>query len=369
MSSIQDVELLEKLISQHQIYSLYAEHDQDKFSVGENIKLNIKSPQLSLGFVCDSFEDFLRNQKNKKSEPENFYIHNIDFYSGDTPDNPAEPESKFITVEKYRCILSIIELFSKSAVYFDKSKNELIFFSSPALKIPVIYNFNDVQNLNVECAKSLTSLFNDDAHQKNKLEILSESIKNHCGPGDSNLIFESLLRNIDSICTDVSKGYDIYVSKFSYKKIIDELKSAKVEEVGKIHKVFSDIQNQILGIPVSTIIVATQMKPVGESWGIQGVINTFILFSVIVFAALMIMTLVNQWQTLKALNEEIKYKETQAETVYKAIFSDIKGTFDYLNKRITYQGAALITVGVILTICLIFTFAAYSIVSAQPKLL
>lgn len=360
----QDVVLLEKLISQHQKYSLYAENDQEHFSIGQSVILSINSPQISLGFVCNSFEDFLKNHKNKKIEPENYYICDIDFCSGEIPMDPENPEQKFLIVKKYRSILKLIELFSKSAVYFDKSKSELIFFSNPALKIPVSYNYNDIKNLNIECAENLISLFNDDAHQKNKLEILSESIKNHCGPGDSSLLFESLLRNIDSVYTDVRKGYDIYVSKFSYKKIIDELKSAKVEEVGKIHKVFSDIQNQILGIPVSTLIVATQMKPIEISWGIQGVVNTFVLFGVIVFSILMVITLSNQWQTLKALHEEIKYKESQAETVYKAIFSEIRGTFDYLNKRIKYQRIALITVGIVLLVCVVFTFAVYSIVSA-----
>ncbi|MCZ5662332.1 hypothetical protein O5623_28590 [Escherichia coli] len=58
----------------------------------------------------------------------------------------------------------------------------------------------------------------------------------------------------------IKKGYKVFVSGFSYEKILDQLRVAKIEEMGKIHKVFSDIQNQILGIPVATIIVATQMK-------------------------------------------------------------------------------------------------------------
>ncbi|EPY2903530.1 hypothetical protein ACXDBG_002151 [Cronobacter sakazakii] len=45
------------------------------------------------------------------------------------------------------------------------------------------------------------------------------------------------------------KGYKVFVSGFSYEKILDQLRVAKIEEMGKIHKVFSDIQNQILGIP------------------------------------------------------------------------------------------------------------------------
>lgn len=364
-----DVSSLEKMVSDYKSYSLCADNDQEKFEIGQNVKLSINSPQISLGFVCDSFDDFLKNKSNRRVEPENFYIRDIDLCSGDTPSDPDKPEKKFILVEKYRSILKLVELFSKSAIYFDKSKNELIFFSNPVLKIPVNYSCKDIENLNLECAEGLCSLFNEDTHEKNKREILSESIKNHCGPGDKGLLFESLLRNIDGLYTDVSKGYDIYVSKFSYKKIIDELKSAKVEEVGKIHKVFSDIQNQILGIPVSTLIVATQMKPVGSEWGVQGVINTFVLFGVIVFSILMIITLANQWQTLTALHEEIKYKESQAETVYKAIFSDIKGTFDYLNTRIKYQRIALIAVCIILIVCVVFTFGVYNIVSTQKSLI
>lgn len=55
-------------------------------------------------------------------------------------------------------------------------------------------------------------------------------------------------------------GYRLFVSNFSYDKVISELELAKVEYTGKIHKAFTDIQNQILGIPVATVVVATQMK-------------------------------------------------------------------------------------------------------------
>ncbi|HGY8153981.1 TPA: hypothetical protein ACNTEA_005073, partial [Escherichia coli] len=72
------------------------------------------------------------------------------------------------------------------------------------------------------------------------------------------------------------KGYKVFVSGFSYEKILDQLRVAKIEEMGKIHKVFSDIQNQILGIPVATIIVATQMKQ-ANGWDSQALINTAVV--------------------------------------------------------------------------------------------
>ena len=75
--------------------------------------------------------------------------------------------------------------------------------------------------------------------------------------------FVSLLEQGEGLNDRLEKGYRLFFAAgFSYEKFRDEIESARVEYAGKIHKVFSDIQNQLLGIPVATIIVATQMKDI-----------------------------------------------------------------------------------------------------------
>jgi hypothetical protein len=114
--------------------------------------------------------------------------------------------------------------------------------------------------------------------------------------------------------------------------------------MGKIHKVFSDIQNQILGIPVATIIVATQMK-LATDWDGQALINTAVVLGSIFFTAMIMFVMFNQWQTLSAIADELNYKEKQAQTNYKSIYGDIQKTFKSLRARIYTQRVVFITLG------------------------
>jgi hypothetical protein len=54
--------------------------------------------------------------------------------------------------------------------------------------------------------------------------------------------FPYLLENLDALLEEVSAGYRLFASSFSYAKIRSDVESARVEYVGKIHKTLIDIQ-------------------------------------------------------------------------------------------------------------------------------
>lgn len=81
-----------------------------------------------------------------------------------------------------------------------------------------------------------------------------------------------------------------FTSGFSYEKVRDEVEATRIEYAGKIHKVIGDIQNQLLGIPVATIVVATQMKE-ATRYDSQYWINAAVVLGCWVFALLVLMLL------------------------------------------------------------------------------
>lgn len=183
---------------------------------------------------------------------------------------------------------------------------------------------------------NLLACFNDDTHRDQKLDILIESIQAVSDGVDSPRVFAFLLDNIQRLHEKFLKGYRIYSSGFSYDKVMDQLRAAKVEEMGKIHKAFSDIQNHILGIPVASVIVATQFK-VATRWSGQGITNTIILLGCIFAATLIWLALSNQMQSIKALGEEIEYKEKQINKEYSFIKDDVAGVFRSISARLATQ--------------------------------
>lgn len=104
----------------------------------------------------------------------------------------------------------------------------------------------------------------------------------------------------------------MFASSFSYEKVRNEIENAKLEEQVKIHKVITDIQNQILGIPVATVIVATQFKTqkladndlIYQFW-----VNTGIFVGVFIFSVFLWYLINNQKSSLKGIEEEIKRKD------------------------------------------------------------
>lgn len=108
---------------------------------------------------------------------------------------------------------------------------------------------------------------------------------------------------------------------FFLRENTDQLRVAKIEEMGKIHKVFSDIQNQILGIPVATIIVATQMKQ-ANGWDSQALINTAVVLGALFFTIMILFVLFNQWQTLTAINDELNHKNNK-QNITSRLFTKI----------------------------------------------
>ena len=97
--------------------------------------------------------------------------------------------------------------------------------------------------------------------------------------------FAYLLHNLDAVTETLRRGYRLFASSFSYSKIRGEVEAARVDYVAKIHKTLIDIQGQLLGIPVATIIVASQLKS-SQGCGVEFWTNIAVLAGAWVFLIL-----------------------------------------------------------------------------------
>lgn len=317
---------------------------------GETLTLHVAPPKLRMGQLHFSFNDYLKNSKNRIKEASNFFIVDLNFHNKEREPLPI--------ISKYRNLLRLITLFKECSAYLDETNAELVFVDTNVLKIPVNYAAEDLVDSNDDLIQTLIANFAEDTHKEQKLTILASSIKSLCESKSKDSSFSSMLRDLQQLSESFQKGYKVFVSGFSYDKILDQLRVAKIEEMGKIHKVFSDIQNQILGIPVATIIVATQMKQ-ANGWDSQALINTAVVLGALFFTIMILFVLFNQWQTLTAISDELKHKKEQAESNYKAIYDDIKTTFDSLTTRLCVQKIVFVILGFIVTCGLFLTFKFY----------
>jgi hypothetical protein len=149
-----------------------------------------------------------------------------------------------------------------------------------------------------------------------------------------------LISHLDQLCDEVEKGYRLFVSSFSYSKIRKEIETARLEYIGKIHKTLVDIQGQLLGIPVATIVVASQLKT-PERCGLAFWTNAGVMLGAWIFVGLLWLAIRNQQHTLTAIEKEINGQNSRLERDYAAVRDDFVAIFDDLGGRITWHRRVL----------------------------
>jgi hypothetical protein len=306
-------------------------------TIGSKVELEIRVPRPGFGFIFKDLDAMLLSPIAHVKEPANFFLLDTDYCSRD----PA-PVDHIITV--YRKVLEFIGMLKTCAAFLDEREQLLIFIKEgKKFEVPVSFTEADLQILNLDTLSGLIGAIPDGIHQEQCASIMAESVYELTAMLPSSKRFVVLLNHVDDLKERFEKGYKLFAAGFSYEKIRDEIEAARIEYSGKIHKVFSDIQNQLLGIPVATIIVATQMK---ESSKVDGNFwtSTAVLLGSLVFTILMHFLLRNQRQTLEVIGIEIKRQKDKLAKEHAAIATNFEDTFKSLDTRYAGQRRILYAV-------------------------
>ncbi|TFW08106.1 hypothetical protein E4K72_08065 [Oxalobacteraceae bacterium OM1] len=335
-----------------------AEGDPDHLQVGQTVRLFIDSPRTGLGLLATDLAGLLGIRKARIEEPRRYFLARERFNKADAivPDN----------VIRYRRVLAFIGLLKESAAYLDESKAELIYIADGKFEISLTYSVDDLMKADTACIDRLIASIENDTHKEQRLSILGTAAVEIAQSFPPNERFPNLLAHLPQLYERFSDGYRLFVSSFSYEKVKDELEAAKVEYTGKIHKVFTDIQNQVLGIPVATVIVATQMKAASQV-GYEFWVNTGVLLGCYVFAVLMGLLIYNQINTLVVLEQEIARQKNQFEKDHKDILQRLSSVFATLDSRLRSQRYILVFVAFILGTGLALSTVAYLSITKPAK--
>ncbi|WP_348826799.1 hypothetical protein [Halomonas sp. RT37] len=315
--------------------------DSEKLKVGDVIELRVSQPRPGLGILAWTVDDIFK--LGVIQEPNNYFLASEGFSKNDS----SPPD----VIVKYRQVLDFIESLEKACAYFDKEKKELVFVDSGKVSIPIVYSSKDLNSLNFH-EDFVSSFFEGDVHEDQKKEIMSSAVISLVSGAPKEERFSLILRRFSDIEDNAREGYRIFCSGFSYELVKGKVQDAKLDFTKRIHDIFSSIQNQVLSIPVATVIVATQMKSAGESES-QMLINQGVLFGCWMFSIIVLTLIFNQWCSINAIKLEVTRQKRKIAEQYPTIEEMFDGAFASLLLRIHVQKFIFITLAFLVGVGLV----------------
>jgi hypothetical protein len=246
----------------------------------------------------------------------------------------------------YRAVLALVRLQGEAAAFLDPVRRELMFLKDGRVPVPIRDDAAATRTASLSDAVSLQALFADDTHKDEKLAILADAVIGLVATQPADERFRFLLSNLSTILRQVRDGYRLFASEFSYDKIRNDIEDARLDYLNKIHKTFIDIQDQLLGLPVATVVVASQLKA-ASACGVELWTDAAGLGGAWIFVVLLLVALGNQRLTLGAIAAEVTRQKTKMQKDYVTRSDRFVDVFKALETRIRWHRCGLVVVGVI----------------------
>lgn len=293
-------------------------------------------------FFAFSLDDFLSTSQRRQSVPAKFYLADIDYlYDGDYDGSPE-------VVRSYVDAVKLIGLLSPPLAdhIVPKGAAKLIFFHGEKIELFLDYSPEEMSCLNGVASFS-QEYINTETHVEQKRTIVkSILLEMKKEVGDDKLHAGLIMSRFEEFARRVSSSYQLYVSEFSFQKIKAEVEKSKFEALSKINKVFSDIQNQLLAVPVALVVVCGQMEVV-NGFSLK---NVFILAGSFVFAIFMLFLILNQRSTLATIFLEMTAEWDLIKGKHNAVKLKFDAPYKLLRSRYRYQAILLELVGLVVLV-------------------
>lgn len=323
--------------------------EPEDVQVGASVHIRLFHPKRLP--IYRSLTAFLGNGSRLLEPIGEFFIVEEDWFSED-PEPPAEAKN---LEALHRVLMQLCD----SATVVDKDKTRLLFADNAGLvDLPINISPADLKAVTPEGADDFVAFCSDSLHRQHRLEAVAKVvIRQTRGISASNRLHH-VFRNLAPILADAKSQHAVFLSAFSYEKVRDEVEALKVEYTSKIHKVLSDIQGQLLGIPAATVVVATQMKK-ADVMGAVFITNAAVLLGAFIFGIFLILLLKNQGHTLEVIETEVARQKRQLKSELYEIADGFDATFKMLEKRISHQRFILGTVGLVVGVGLLLSCVAF----------
>lgn len=330
--------------------------DSRSWSIGDNVQLNVASPRIGLGVLCSSFEEYISFPSFQLKEKNNFFLRDCVFFSKSV----VAPS----VVVKYREILRFLDVLKNCAHYFDERAGSLVYYKDCKFEIPISYAYDLVEGFDSAALVELELLMSGKLHETQKRRLLAETVMDISVGVLLEERFSNLIKCIRELSSKAQVGYDLFSTDFTYEKAKEEVHSFKLETTARLHKVISDIQTQVLGVPLGTFVALSQIKKANHL-GSQFAVNLVILFGCIVFSVLLAGLLFNQYLTLKTIEADVDRQRKVFVERFRAMPEAYEGVFVSLRNRLAFQFFAILGVAALVAVAVVIS-VVFFVVHTKP---
>lgn len=317
-----------------------------RFSIGSEVSYTISLYHTGEQFA--SYQNFILHHLNfsQNSRLSDDYIIYEEFYNSIQGESPISTNLKLfadfvrILSEKYFYRDSQIILFSKTHCeinvqprnyeqYKDLAKIYCDLKLDQSLKKAIEWlsseNTSDDENL----TKALG------VHQSERYSIAaSEFIDNLITLDKKERVF-SLLKNIDTIYQSILSKYALYLEDFKFSKFTDKITKYSEEFLNKVNKVISDLQTQVLAIPLAASVI-TVFKDTEK-------VNDFIYLIFLVYLVMVFYATCQQAYNLKHIETQVKLFDSTA-NLPNDLSLKWSEEIEPVNKKILWHKAYLVVI-------------------------
>lgn len=296
-------------------------------SVDDKHQLEFSLPSDKNGLFALDLADLLQAPSRLLTPPEQFYLASEDYlYPEDDAPLPAG-------------ISNYLDASLFASTLYDLADHGLpgdpkaIFLHGEKLELSLIYKLDDLRPLK-GLKKFILDFVSAEIHKEQKVtiikDVLLEMLKNN---EIDRLTLSCLIKRFSEFLERVNANYQLYVSEFSFEKIKAQVESEKFDFILKLNKIFSDIQNQLLAVPVALILVGSQMKVV-DGFALK---NIIIWCSALVFGFFMSLLIRNQRSALKAIKMEVDSQWGAIQSKHKYVAARLGSHYVQLKNRYMLQ--------------------------------
>lgn len=332
------------------------EGDPDNVRVGDLFHLCFGRVRTAIGLIAPDVDTLLRNtQVASGTETTHWYVVDRD---------EASWEADKEIPRRLQVVHQFVKALEGTASIFDARNARIVFLRDGRLDVPIQFDGGVLLACDEKIAQEMiTQLKLEDGHTDQRHEICATAICEMLSGQPKEQRFAALLRGMAEFRQRFVDGYKLFAASFSFEKVRDQAESIRIEYLGKIHKTFSDIQGQLLGIPISTIVVATQFKDVetltGPSRTGQMWINVAVIAGAFIFCIFLTLAALNQKHTLDVLEEEIDRHKKALEEDHADIKARLDSIFVKLTNRATLHRIGLWIVFIVCWVSFFFGLSVF----------